>query len=167
MRRVLIFVGFNSLLIIVVLVFLILPMTREINHLRSHITWQESQYSARTRHYMDYEDNLRQLDILNEERRLLTYDEVVMVISNIKQVMEANSLQSLNFSTNEQTSFYTSTLGQVTEHRISTEHEVEDVLGFLYALETTPANILTTGIVWGDNQMARISVDMLLLSAGN
>jgi len=166
-KQTLIFLMANFLLVVAAIAFIILPKVRDINHLRSHILWQERQYSARARDLMAHENNLFELETLNTSRRLLNSDEIIPAFSYIQQVMEQNSLRGINFTAGEHSGFYVHALGHITEHRVRAEYEVADAHMFLYALENTYANILTTEIIWDGNLRARIAVDMMLLSVGN
>jgi len=165
-RQILVFAAANILLIIVAAVFWLLPMMRDINHLRSHVQLQESQYAARARHHAAYADNLRELEMLYAKPRLMTYDERAAALREVNQVVARNSLHRLGFSANRAAGFYSHRLGQVDTLRINAESEVTDVLRFLYALENTPAHILSLGIDWDEYPLATINVDMSLVSVG-
>ncbi|MCL2287402.1 MAG: hypothetical protein FWC32_13695 [Firmicutes bacterium] len=166
-KKMLIFTASNFLFIIVAVTFIILPKMRDINQLSNHISWQESQYSARARHYAAYENNLRELETLSASRRLLNNNEIILALSDIQQIMEQNSLRSINFAASEHGRFYVQAFGNITEYRIRAEYEVSDAYIFLYALENTHASVLATNIVWDRNLRVRIIVDMTLYSVRN
>jgi len=163
-KQMLIFAAVNALLIVIVAVFWLVPMIRDIGHLRSHVGLQESQYAARARHYIAYEDNLRELETLRAKPQFMTYNESAAALQAMDQLTERHSLHRLNFTANRSMGFYANRFGQVDEWRISTAGEVADVPGFLYALENTPAHILSMGIVWVEYPRAIINVDMSLIS---
>jgi len=165
-KQILLFVAANCLLIIIVAAFWLLPMMRDINYLRNHIRLQENQRAAKARHYAAYVDNLRELETINAKRWPMTYDERALALRDIDQVTENNSLHRPSFTANRSMSFYAYRFGQVDELRISTSSEVADVTRFLYALENTPAHILSMGIVWTEYPRAIINVDISLTSAG-
>ena len=163
--KILLFALANILLITVVMMFVFVPQMRDINHLQTHITWQESQYITRTMHDIVYEDNLRELESLQATRRLLTYEEQPLALETIYQAATNHSLHSLRFDYNN-AGFYEYGFGQLDELHIVTENDVADVLLFLYALANTHANILSADIVWDETGAARIHMNMSLISAG-
>ena len=163
-KQILVFAAVNILLIIVVALFWLLPMTQDINHLRNHVRLQENQYAARARHHAAYAEHLRELDMLYAKPRLMTYDERAAALREVNQVVARNSLHRLGFSANRAAGFYSHRFRQVDEFRINAESEVSDVLRFLYALENTPAHILSLGIDWDGYSQATINVDMSLIS---
>jgi len=166
-KQIFLFVAANCLLIVVVAAFWLLPMARDVRHLRNHVRLQENQHATRARHYAAYQDNLRELETLHAKPRLMTYNERALALQEVNQVAATNSLRRLNFTANRTTGFYAHRIGQVDELRISAGSEVASAVRFLYALENTPANILSMGIVWGEYPRAIINIDMSLISVGD
>lgn len=163
--KILLFIFANSLLVLVVVMFVFAPAIGDIGRMRRQITMQESQYAARTTHYTVYEDNLRALETLQAGRRLLTYEEKAVAFQNIYDTTARNSVRSLYFASNY-TMLADETLGQVTKLNIRTQNEVANILQFFYGLDDCHVNISSASIVWEAYPLAKISVEMSLFSAG-
>ena len=161
--KILLFAAGNILLVSVALLLLFSPKIRDINHLRQHISRQESQYAARVAHDMVYEENLEALESLQAARRLLTYEAQPLALEAIHQAIANYSLTSRRFDTHKSAGFY-GAFGPVEEMLIVTENDVTDPLGFLYALENTHANVLSANMFWEEGY-ARMHVNMSLLFA--
>jgi len=156
----------NFVFVLFTILFFVLPSIQEIRNTRDSVEWQESQYHARAVHLLAYEDNLQEFKMLTAQRQLLNYYELAQTLSYISSLAEVNRLRVINFTAAESIGIYTYELDRILDMRIRMENEgyANDVLRFLYELESMSANVLAVDIAWERHSLARVVVEMSLFS---
>ena len=167
MKHILLFIFANLILITGVFSLYVSPRIQLISRVRDSIQRQEAAIATHTKLVLAYNYNLQQLQLLEDMRFLLNECEVTRMLSNIKNLTEINNLQVSHFAISEPVSFDTIELDRVTRTSIRIEGDgtIADILKFFYKTERTPANIVTSNIVWIDGYRARINIELTLLSA--
>ena len=147
--------------------FLISPLARDVSQGRGAVQRQENNILARGRLELFYQDNLRELEILNENRRLLNQYEFGLELDRISNLAHVYGLDSLVFTVSDPVTIDTFEFSRLVQQRVFVEKEgdVSDILELLHGLKNIPANLVNANMVWHDDSRARINIELLLLWA--
>jgi len=165
--QIVILVVLNFVFLIVVHMLWLSPMSQDIAHTRGIIQRQENQILARTRFELFYQDNLYELEMLNENRRLLDQYEFGLELDIISHMAYMHNLSSLSLTVGDPVTFDTFEFGRLVQQRVRMEKEgtIADIIELLYNLRDISANVINTDMVWVEGSRARINIELLLLWA--
>jgi len=160
----LLFVAANLVFIVAIAAVFVVPVANSARNTRSHIAWQQRQYTALTTLNAAHPYLLQEYEALNNQRKLLTYDEVMHALSHISHLTAQHNLRELSFTASEPVAFDSQALERAMHISVRLESEgyYYNVIKFLHEIENTPAIIFHTAIVWENDTRARISLELSL-----
>jgi len=163
---IIIFAAVNTVFVIVLL-FWLGPVVQNVRQAGADIAWQENQYTIHRRHYLTYEENVRELARIIAERRLLNSYEVAETVSHIRQIALENELSILQLTVGEPVTTGAYVLDQITITHIHMENEgyETDMKIFLQEITATHITVYRLEIVWHQSSRARISMEIRIFSA--
>lgn len=144
--------------------FWVMPTVASISNTRSHIAWQSRQYATIVDANADYPYLLYQLDALGQNLMLLDFNDMMDVIACISNLAIENNLHEINLTISEPVVFSSQNLELLNYIAIRIENEgyENNIIKFLYRLESLPVIINNSTILWDANEETRISLELYL-----
>ncbi|MCL2841306.1 MAG: hypothetical protein FWE05_11095 [Defluviitaleaceae bacterium] len=149
-RILLIFVLVNIVAIALVSMVNIFPTFESAANGLQIIRSQESRYILENRFLADYEENIHALDTLDTRRSIISYDELITVLSEIGDYATSHGLTQVYLRVSEPMGIYAELhlVERIFEMRVNASYtgDFQNILNFLYALEHKNVNIITINI---------------------
>ena len=134
---------------------------------RANVRMLERRYAVERRHVAEFEENLRELELLSVSRIVLSQGEKLPMLAGISHMGVWSGLENAEFTASEAAAGYFGSGGiRLVETRVQTEHVgcVQDVIFFLHELTDANGKIrsltITTGVPRAEG--ARLRLDFSL-----
>ena len=163
MKKILLFILANVLLLAVVWVFLIQPAAESLQVARASSFLAESRYAAGRSMALAFEENLLEIESA-EQIAVIHYSEFPIALSEISGLAARNNLHQLNFVANEPIAHDVLGFGDVLEMRVRAEYtgHLDDMKIFLNHLHKAHVHSVETNFEY--NQQVRINLEFSIFA---
>ena len=167
MRRVLLFLLANVVLIGVVSVLVIEPAVDSLRVVSAEVRLVESRYAALRRLGLEYEDNLREIDAIGQGQIGLQ-GQLPLILAEVSRLSDLHDLHQVIFVAFEPVYYDVMHLGRILEMRVRTEYEGtgDDVSNFLHDLSDADVVVTAVDVRFEGEGTTRLNLEFSVFVAG-